>query len=111
MIVDNKVVGLQEDRCLLARIIMVSKSRTEINIAEAVEVYEFSLVPQSLFASDGSMLRCSTKSALMNAIEKHVNRENSTTEYRVAPSMQGKVSIVDGMAELHCCSRLTNPRG
>ena len=79
MIVDNKVVGLQEDRCLFARIIMVCKSRTEINIAEAVEVYEFSLVPRSLFASDGSMLRCSTKSALMNAIEKHVNRENSTT--------------------------------
>ena len=81
MIVDNKVVGLQEDRCLLARIIMVSKSRTEINIAEAVEVYEFSLVPRSLFASDGSMLRCSTKSALMNAIEKHVNPEKSTTEW------------------------------
>ena len=91
---------------------MVCKSRTEINIAEAVEVYEVSLVPRSLFASDGSMLHCSTKSALMNAIEKHVNRKNSTTaEYRVAPSMQGKVSIVDGMAELHCCSRLTNPCG
>ena len=57
VIVDNKVVGLQEDRCLLARVIMVCKSRTEINIAEAVEVYEFSLVPRSLFASDGSMLR------------------------------------------------------
>ena len=56
VIVDNKVVGLQEDRCLFARIIMVCKSRTEINIAEAVEVYEFSLVPRSLFASDGSML-------------------------------------------------------
>ena len=105
MYVDNKVVELQ-DRCLFARIIMVCKSRTEINIAEAVEVYEVSLVPRSLFASD-----CSTKSALINAIEKHVNRENSTTEYRVAPSMQGKGSIVDGMAEWHCCSRLTNPRG
>ena len=104
--VDNKVVELQEDSCLFARIIMVCKSRTEINIAGAVEVYEFSLVQRSLFASD-----CSTKSALINVIEKHVNRENSTTEYRVAPSMQGKGSIVDGMAEWHCCSRLTNPCG
>ena len=43
---------------------------------------------------------CSTKSALMNAIEKHVNPENSTTQCRVAPPMQGKVSIVNGMAEL-----------
>ena len=79
---------------------MVCKSRPEINIAEAVEVYEFSLVPRPLFASDGSMLRCSTKSALMNAIDKHVNRQNSTTEYRVTTSMQGTVSIVAGMAEL-----------
>ena len=87
---------------------MVCKSRTEINIAEAVEVYGFSLVPRSLFASDGSMLHCSTKSALMNAIEKHVNRKNSTTaEYRVAPSMQGKVSIVDGMAELQSLDKPT----
>ena len=81
---------------------MVCKSRTEINIAEAVEVYEVSLVPRSLFASD-----CSTKSALINAIEKHVNRENSTTEYRVAPSMQGKVSIVEGMAELQSLDKPT----
>ena len=69
--------------------------------------YEFSLVPLSFFTSDGSMLHCSTKSALMNAIEKHVNPENSTTECRVAPSMQGKVSKVDGMAELQSLDKLT----
>ena len=71
--VDNKVVELQEDRCLFARMMMVCNSRTEINIAEAVAVYEFSLVPRSLFASDGSMMHCSTKSTIMSAIEKHVN--------------------------------------
>ena len=68
---------------------------------------EFSLVPRSLFASDGSMLHCSTKSALMNAIEKHFNPENSTTGCRVAPSMQGKVSIVDGMAEFQSLDKPT----
>ena len=51
---------------------MICKSYPEINIDEAVE-YEFSLVPRSFFTSDGSMLHCSTKSALMSAIEKHVN--------------------------------------
>ena len=107
--VDNKVVELQEDRCLFARMMMVCKSRPEINLAEAVGVYEFSLVPRSLLASDGSMLHCSTKSALINAIDKHVNPENSTTECQVAPFTKGKVSIVDGMAV--SCSRLTNRRG
>lgn len=99
VIVDNNVVELQEDRCLFARMMMVCKSRPEINIAKAVGVYEFSLVPKSLFQSDGSMLHCSMKSVLINAIEKQVNPENSTTECRAAPSMQGKVSIVNGMAD------------
>lgn len=53
------------------------------------------------------MLHCSTKSALMNAIEKHVNPENSTTECRVDSSMQGKVSIVDAMAELQSLDKPT----
>lgn len=60
--VDNKVVELQEDRCLFARMMMVCKLRPEINIAEAGGVYEISLVPRSLFASDGSMLHCSIES-------------------------------------------------
>ena len=86
---------------------MVCKSRPEINKAEAVGVYEFSLVPRPLFGSDGAILHWSTKSALMNAIEKHVNPENSPTECQVAPSMQGKVSIVDGMAELQSLDKPT----
>ena len=104
--VENSVVELEEDRCLFARMMMLCKLRPEINTAEAVGVYEFSLVPRSLFASDGSMLHCSTKSALMNAIEKHVNPDNSTTECRIAPSMQGKVLIVDGMAKSQSLDKL-----
>ena len=48
--VDNKVVELQEDRCIFARMMMVCKSRPAINVAEAVGVYAFSLLPRSLFA-------------------------------------------------------------
>ena len=71
--VENNVVELQEHRCLFARMKMVYKSCSEINIAEAVGVYEFSLVPRPAFASDGSMLHCSRKNALTNAIQKNVN--------------------------------------
>ena len=79
---DNKVVELPKiELCPFARMMMVCKSCPEINIAQAVRVYELSLEPRSLFTSDGSMLHCSTKSALMNAIEKHVNPEKSTTEW------------------------------
>lgn len=53
--VENKVVELQEDRYIFAHMMMICKSRPEINIPEAVGVYGFSFVPRSLFTADGSM--------------------------------------------------------
>ena len=38
----------------------VSKSRPEFNQQEAIGTFEFSLVPRSLFAADGTMFHCST---------------------------------------------------
>ena len=95
----DKIVELQEDRSLFARMMMVCKSRPEIDIKETVGQYEFSIVPRSLFAADGTMLHCSSKSNLMNILEKlNDNRGNrrvaSPNEDRV------KVAIVDGMAEV-----------
>ena len=45
----DKVVELQEDRSLFARIVVVCKSRPEINLKEAIGQYEISVVPRSLF--------------------------------------------------------------
>ena len=45
----DKVVELQEDRSLFARMMVVCKSRPEINLKEAIGQYEFSVVPKSLF--------------------------------------------------------------
>lgn len=92
--VDNKVVELQEDRCLFARMMLVCYSRPEINIAKAVAVFEFSLVPPSLFAS---MLHCSTNGALMNTTEKRVNLENSTTEQYISSSYKNAVKVMKSM--------------
>lgn len=61
------VVELQEDRSLFARMMMVCRSRPGINVQETIGMYEFALVPRSMFAADGSMLRCSAKSALREA--------------------------------------------
>ena len=66
----DKVVELQEDRNLFARLMMVAKSRPEIDIKEAIGQHEFSVVPRSLFANDGTMFHCSMKSALMSILEK-----------------------------------------
>lgn len=46
------------------------KVRVDNNTPEAVGNYEFSMVPRSLFAADGTLPRCSRKSALMDISEK-----------------------------------------
>ena len=69
LFVGDKVLELQEDRSLFARIVVVCKSRPEINLKEAIGQYEISVVPRSLFAADGTMHHCSMKSSLMTILE------------------------------------------
>ena len=83
---------------------VICKSRPEIDIKEAVGVYEFSVVPRSMFAADGNMLHCSAKSALMSILEKlsndrSVEQAEPTNQFANA-DVQIKVAIVDGMAEV-----------
>ena len=49
---------------------MVAKSLPETNIREAIGQHEFSVIPQSLFANDGTMFHRSMKSALISILEK-----------------------------------------
>ena len=70
-------------------------------------MYEFALVPRSMFAADGSMLRCSAKSALMAILEKLPSRsadQRSISDGTTTNAAQShlKVFIIDGMAELQC---------
>ena len=76
---------------------MVCQSRPEINLQEAIGTYELSLMPRSLFAADGEMLHCLTKSTLMTLIEKEaIDSSNVLSDLRV----RKKVVIADGMAEV-----------
>lgn len=105
----DKIIELKEDRCLFARMMVICKSRPEIDIKEAVGVYEFSVVPRSMFAADGNMLHCSAKSALMSILEKlpsdrSVEQAEPTDQFANA-DVQIKVSIVDGMAEVQALEK------
>ena len=73
-------------------------------------MYEFALVPRSMFAADGSMLRCSAKSALMAILEqlpsKSTDQRSScdcTTTKEVGLHL--KVIIIDGIAEFQCLDK------
>lgn len=119
----DKIVQLKEDRSLFVRMMMVCKARPEIDIKEAVGQYEFSIVPRSMFAADGTMFHCASKSTLMDILEKldtEGNTDGNTKEdLRLDTGITAtqKVAIVDAMAEVQAlekpdwiknCSQLAN---
>ena len=73
-----------------------SLSRPEINLQETIGTYKLSLMSRSLFATDGEMLHCLTKSTLMTFIEEGASAVDVLSDVRV----RRKVVIVSGMAEL-----------
>lgn len=102
---------------------LVARGRPDTNIEEAFGRYEFSVVPRSLFASDGSMLHCSAKSILLGILENLPNEcpasistsNNANDVLATVPVFT--VDIVDGMAEvqsldkqrwIHNCSELAD---
>ena len=101
----SKTVQLKQDRNLFARLLIVTKSRSEINLREALGLYEFSSTPRCLFSGDGTILICQDKSKLANILEQYPNHhtadgeENATTT-PVQETEQLAV-IVDGMALVH----------
>lgn len=109
--INENVVELKEDRSLFARMCLVAKSRPEIDLKEAIGQYEFNLVPRSMFAADGSMLHCPSKSVLMNILEKlnstpHAENTVSQNSSRLQqPPVQKKVCIIDGVAEVQALDK------
>ena len=113
--VDQKVVELKEDRNLFARLLIVAKSRPNINLEDAFGKHEFSVVPRSLFAADGQMLHCPAKSKLMSIITSLIesNKSESAEEQDVNLMADGDmtgedgyhVALVDGMAEVQALSK------
>ena len=53
---EDKIVELKEDRSLFARLLIVARSRPEINLQEAIGRYGFSSLPCSMFALNGTLM-------------------------------------------------------
>ncbi len=70
---NNKVVKLREDRQLLARFLVVQQSRPDLvdKLGDTIGNYELAVTPRSLFATDGTLLLPTDKSAFMKEIESY----------------------------------------
>ena len=52
----RKLVKIKEERGLLERLIVISISRSQLDLKECIGTYEFGVVSRSLFASDGTVV-------------------------------------------------------
>ena len=69
-LIEDKVVKIKEERGLLQRVIVISRSRPELDLKECIGTDESGVVPRSLFASDGSLLLAYDKASLLHYLEK-----------------------------------------
>jgi len=67
---DVVVAELKDDRSLFARMLIVARSRPEINLKDSVGDHEFTSVPRALFSVTGKLLPCTDKSKLMHILEE-----------------------------------------
>ena len=71
----NQVIELIEDQSLFVRMLIVAKSRPEIDLKNAIGMYEFSVVPRSLFDASGVLLSAYGKSELIQILEGAGNND------------------------------------
>ena len=52
---ERQIVHIREERKLMTRLLIASRSRPDIDLKKYLGIYEFSVVPRSLFTPDGSL--------------------------------------------------------
>ena len=86
----GKLVKIKEERGLLQRLIVISRSRPQLDLKECIGTYEFGVVPRSLFASDGTVLLAYDKAKILHHIELLVSNEQ---QVRHTPAMETSTSV------------------
>ena len=99
----DQVVELKDDWSLFARMLIVARSRPEINLKKGIGQHEFTSVPPALFTVSGELLPRTDKSKLMAILEELPNKtggdqqpEDVTND--TAPLPPRKVTVIDGKA-------------
>ena len=103
MLIRYLVVELKDDRSLFARMLIVARSRPEMNLKEIIGRHEFTSLPRALFTVSGELVPGTDKSKLMAVLEDLPNKisvdlqpEDVTND--IVPLKLRKATVIDGMA-------------
>ena len=92
---NGETLQIRQGRKLMNRILVASRRRPEIDLSNIFGTYEFSVVPLSLFATDGSLYYGKEKSVIGKELRDFEPEEIGTQEEDLE---SGKVIIIDAMA-------------
>lgn len=77
----DQVVELKDDQSLFACMLIVARSRSEINLKEAIGQHEFTPKPPALFTMTGDFLPCTDKSKLLTILEELPNQKRTGDDF------------------------------
>ena len=66
--------SLKEERKLISKFLILSRTRHDIDLPSYLGDNEFSVVPRSLFTLDGQFYKSTDKSVILNEIENLTNQ-------------------------------------
>ena len=92
---NGETLQIRQGRKLMNRILVASRRRPEIDLSNIFGTYEFSVVPLSLFATDGSLYYGKDKSVIAKELREIEPEEIGTQE---EDSESRNVIIIDVMA-------------
>lgn len=97
--VSKQLVQVREERKLMTRLLIASRTRPDIDLPSNIGMYEFSVVPRSLFTIDGTLHQTTDKSVIAAELCKSqkVKEIEENTEQSNDNRIR-KVIIFDGMA-------------
>ena len=96
--VGHKLINVREERKLMTRFIIASRSPSDIDLPSYLGKFEFSVVPRSLFNEDGDFLQTNDKSSVAIEIVKSLSTEGYDGNLQPNNDNDYKAIIFDGMA-------------
>ena len=104
--VKGQLVSLKQERKLFPRLLVVGKSRPELEVKDAIGEYEFDSAPPSNFQPDGSMLMLSGKSLLVKSVmDLPLPEDAHLPLVEEANSNQTSILIIDAMCVVNMITK------
>ena len=91
----DRIIKLKEERGLMTKLLVLSRTRPNIDLPALFKEHEFTITPRALFASDGTPHHMTDKSALLKAVEV---LGPVTADEVDLDNHQVNVIVLDGMA-------------